>query len=104
MTNCIDSSGIDLQSHAAAQGHELDPWESWRGSAVMRHPNGDKIIVTRNAANEHYVYFSVRDERDHGTIVDFIERRKSLNLGQVRKELRPWVGRTSSGTLPWGQG
>ena len=36
-------NGIDLRAYAAEQGYRLDRKESWRGSAVMRHPNGDKI-------------------------------------------------------------
>jgi hypothetical protein len=53
----------------------------------MRSVAADKVIVKRDA-DQHYVYFSVRDERDDGSIIDFAMRRKGLNLGQVRKELR----------------
>jgi hypothetical protein len=83
---------IDLRGYAASQGYQLDRKESWRGSAVMRHANGDKIIIKR-AADGHYVYFSVRDERDNGTIIDFLRNRQGLSLGAVRKELRQWSGR-----------
>ena len=41
----------------------------------------------------HYVYFSVRDERDNGSIIDFLQNRRRMSLGAVRKELRHWVGR-----------
>lgn len=57
----------------------------------MRGVAGDKVIVKRDA-DQHDVYFSLRDERDDGSIIDFAMRRKGLNLGQVRKELRPWIG------------
>ncbi len=63
---------IDLRAYAAGQGFQLDRRESWRGATVMRHPNGDKIIVKRNGADGHYLYFSVRDEADNGTIIDFV--------------------------------
>jgi 5S rRNA maturation endonuclease (ribonuclease M5) len=33
----------------------------------------------------------VNDDRDQGSIIDFTQRRKRLNLGEVRKELRPWL-------------
>lgn len=82
---------IDLREYAAGQGYTLDRRESWRGSAVMR-SGGDKIVIKLNS-NGHYIYFSVRDERDNGTIVDFVQFRKRLSLGEVRKELRPWIGR-----------
>jgi len=89
---------IDLRTFAAGQGYSLDRKESYRGSAVMRHSNGDKIIIKRDA-DDHYIYFSVRDDADHGTIIDFAKRRLGLSVGAVRKELRPWVGMPSS-TLP----
>jgi hypothetical protein len=38
------------------------------------------------------VYFSVRDDRDHGSLIDFVQFRQNLSLGAVRKELRPWIG------------
>jgi hypothetical protein len=86
---------IDLRAFAAGQGYTVDRRKSWSGSAVMRHSNGDKIIIKRDA-DGHYVYFSVRDDRDHGSIIDFCKHRLGLSLGAVRKELRPWVGIPSS--------
>lgn len=83
---------IDLRAYAAALGYGLDRKESWRGSSVLRHPNGDKVIVKVDS-DQHYVYFSVRDESDNGSIIDFVQRRKAANLGRVRQELRPWIGR-----------
>jgi hypothetical protein len=92
---------IDLRLYAAAQGYQLDPRESWRGSAVMRlgGRGGDKIIIKRNS-NGHYVFFSVRDDADNGTIIDFIQKRQRLSLGGVRQALRPWIGRPPSPALP----
>src|ERR1700722_6353102 len=91
---------IDLRAYAAGQGYQLDRKESWRGSAVMRHANGDKIIIKREA-DGHYVYFSVRDDGDHGTIIDFAKRRLRCSLGAVRKELRPFIGMPSSALTPY---
>lgn len=85
---------IDLREYAADQGYKLDRKESWRGSSVMRR-GGDKIIIKRNG-NGHYVYFSVRDDLDNGSIIDFIQKRQRLSLGNVRKELRQWAGRPPS--------
>ena len=86
---------IDLRAFAAEQGYALDKRESWRGSSVMRHGNGDKLVVKRDH-DGHYVYFSVRDDRDNGTIIDFVQKRKPCSLGQVRQALRPWIGRAPS--------
>jgi hypothetical protein len=92
---------IDLRQYAAANGYTLDPRESWRGSAVMRKDGrgGDKIIIKRNG-NGHYVFFSVRDDADNGTIIDFVQNREGVSLGAVRKELRSWIGRPASPGLP----
>jgi hypothetical protein len=92
-------TSIDLRVYAANKGYMLDRKASWRGSAVMRHANGDKVIIKRDA-DEHYVYFSVRDEADHGSIIDFVQHRLGLNVGAVRKELRPWIGKFAE-VLPY---
>src|SRR5271157_5127335 len=85
---------VDLRQFAVSLGYTMDRRESWRGSTVLRR-DADKIVVKRNH-NGHYVFFSVRDDRDNGTIVDFLERRQNLNLGEVRQILRPWIGRPAT--------
>lgn len=87
---------INLSQYAAAQGYELDKKKSTRSSLVMRHSNGDKIIVSKKGAN--WVYFSVHDDSDNGTIVDFVETRTSKTLPDIGKELAAWNG--EGGTLP----
>jgi hypothetical protein len=93
-------SYIDLRSFAASQGYQLDLKESWRGSAVMRNASGDKIIIKRDI-DGHFVYFSLRDDRDNGTIIDFAKRRLGLSIGGVRKELRPWLSMPSPPLPPY---
>lgn len=90
---------IDLRAYAASRGYVLDRKESWRGSAAMRHAGGDKVIIKRDA-DGRYVFFSVHNDADHGTIIDFARHRLGLNLGEIRKELRPWIGRPA-GNLPY---
>lgn len=82
---------INLTEFAASRSYALDRRESSRASATMRHPDGDKIIITR-AESGDWVYFSVRDDRDNGTIIDFLQKRGGGSLGQVRKILRGWLG------------
>jgi len=84
-------TNINLTQYAAGQGYVLDRRESSRNSAVMRHPNGDKIIIARGH-DGHWIYFSVRDNSDNGSIIDFVQHRSGGSLGEVRKELRPWTG------------
>lgn len=81
---------INLTEYAASTGYELDRRESSRNSAVMRHPNGDKIIIARQADN--WVYFSVRDDKDNGSIIDFVMRRQAGGMGKARQTLRQWIG------------
>jgi hypothetical protein len=88
-------SEINLTEYAAAQGYRLDRKASSRNSAVMRNDAGDKIVIARGH-DGHWIYFSVRDDFDNGTIIDFVQKRKGVKLGGVRQELRPW---TSGG---WG--
>jgi hypothetical protein len=85
---------IDLRQLAESLGYQIDRRESWRGSTVLRCA-ADKIVVKRNG-NGHYVFFSLRDEDDNGTVIDFVQRRQHLSLGAVRKVLRPWIGRSAS--------
>jgi hypothetical protein len=92
--------GLGGHPKPTIEGHfqNLDRRESWPGSTVLRR-GGDKIVVKRNH-NGHYVFFSVRDDRDPGTIIDFVQRRQHGNLGAVRQMLRPWIDRPAA-ALPW---
>lgn len=81
---------IDLRAYAAAQGYEVDKRDSWRGSAVMRQ-GGDKIVISRDT-DGHYVYYSFRDERDNGTIIDFVKNRQRLTFKAALQELRRFDG------------
>src|SRR5262245_32870020 len=85
---------IDLRRFAASLGYQIDKLDSWGGSTVLRR-GADKIVVRCNR-NGHYVFFAVRDDRDHGSIIDFLQRRQHLNLGAVRQILRPWLGRPAA--------
>jgi hypothetical protein len=83
---------IDLRAYAAGQGYQLSK-ESWRGSSVMRHPVSDDKVIIKRGMDGHFVYFSVRDDRDNGSIIDWVQHRnRGMSLGAVRKELRPWIG------------
>ena len=79
---------INLVEYVQNQGYELIKSESSRASAVLRRGE-DKIIVATDQ-DGHGIYFSVRDDADNGTVIDFVQRRTGANLGQVRKELRGW--------------
>ncbi len=87
-------SDIHFLHYAADRyGYQRDRRESSVSSHVLRHPaSGDKIVV-RKDRDGHWTYFSVRDDRDHGTLIDFVQRRgRHVSLGSVREELRSWLG------------
>jgi hypothetical protein len=84
-------TAINLTEYAACQGYLLDRRASSRNSVVMRHTNGDKIVIAQGE-DQHWIYFSVRDDSDNGSIIDFVQRRRRCTLGDVRRELRPWIG------------
>lgn len=89
---------LNLVEYAEVCGYAIDRKESSHNSTVMRRGK-DKIVVATHK-DGHGIYFSTRDERDNGTIIDFVQRRQGLNLGQVRKVLRPWIGESLFPTAP----
>ena len=34
-------------------------------------PGGDKIVIAQDE-DQHWIYFSVRDDSDNGSIIDFV--------------------------------
>jgi Protein of unknown function (DUF3991) len=91
---------IDLCQYAAAEGYREDTRYSSQACFCMRHPvTNDKIFIGIDKKDAHYVYWSVRDDKDNGSIIDFVAHRKRLNLRERRawrtigEELRPWIGR-----------
>jgi len=89
-------SEINLVEYAQSQGYEIDKKKSSKNCIVLKDGTGDKILVGLDKTDGHYFYYSVTDERDRGSIIDLVQKRKNLNLGEVRKELRPWLGMTYS--------
>lgn len=81
---------IRLHEYAAFLGYELDQRDSSRREVVMRRAD-DKISV-RMDADGHYVYYSFRNAKDNGTIVDFAMSRQNKTMGEARKALRLWGG------------
>jgi 5S rRNA maturation endonuclease (ribonuclease M5) len=83
---------VNLTELAASLGYQLEPRDRGaRASVSMRHPARDDKIVIRRDSDGHWTYFSVRDDHDNGSVVDFLQRRRHISLGAVRKELRAWL-------------
>lgn len=87
---------IDLEAYAEAQGYVSDTRVRSRVSRTMKHPDGDKIIIGMAAHDRHWIFCSIGDLTDNGSIIDFVQNRRGFNLGQVRKELRPWLDRPTA--------
>lgn len=92
-------TGINLSAYAAAKGYQIIRRESSRNSVSMKHSNGDKIIIARGH-DQHWIYFSVSDEQDNGSIIDFVQKRQDVSLGIVRKILRQWTGTSAPYPAP----
>lgn len=77
---------ISLVELAASYGYEMIKKESSRASVAMRHPDGDKIVVTTET-DRHDVFFSVHGNHS-GSVIDLVMYRENVNLGGARKVLR----------------
>lgn len=86
---------INLVEYAQSEGYQYIAKQSSRNSAVLFHDNGDKIVVATDT-DGHGIYFSVKDDRHQGTIIDFVQNRRNVGLKTVRAELKSWQneGRT----------
>ncbi len=83
-------TNINLVEYASIYGYQVIKRESGPNSKIME-KDGDKIVVA-TGTDGHGIYFSVHDKTDSGSIIDFIQKREGLNLGQVRKVLRVFSG------------
>jgi len=74
-------------------GYAIDTEKTRRTSTVMRHANGDRLIIAKKP-DDVYVYIAVRNgtEAESGTIVDLLKHDRRENLGEIRRELRRWLG------------
>jgi hypothetical protein len=81
---------INISEYLATYGFTRDK-KSCATYAVMR-KDAKKIIITK-APDGHYVYTDAHNESDNGSIIDICQRLTGKNLGQVRRELRPWIGK-----------
>ena len=79
---------LNLGELAASYGYELDRHESSRSSLVMRHADGDKIVIA-TGEDGHAVFFSIHANAS-GSVIDFVMHRQGGNLGHARKTLRAY--------------
>lgn len=90
---------IDLSEYAKQSfGYEVDKKKSSANSLCLK-SDRDKILVKQDAKSGNWVYASITDSNDKGSIIDFLQKRRSLNLGQVRQELRGYMGISRTTTV-----
>ncbi|MCC7389431.1 MAG: DUF3991 and TOPRIM domain-containing protein [Phycisphaerales bacterium] len=87
---------LDLRVIAGELGYTINTKRSSRGSAVMDHQSGDRILVAV-ASDGHFVWCSVHEPAS-GSCIDLWQRHRGGSLGEVRRALRPFLG--SPGSLP----
>ena len=81
---------INLIDFAKSEGYEVEKKKSTIHSVCLSHRNGDKIIVSKK--NGIWVYFSVFDDSDNGTIIDFIQHKIQKSYTEIFNFLRNWKG------------
>jgi hypothetical protein len=85
---------INLVEFAIGRGFELRRDKSTRRAKVLKHSCGDRILVSQSAQDGHWVYHSLGgDERDSGTIVDFLLQRDARgDMRSVHSACREFLG------------
>lgn len=81
---------VNLGVIASEYGYRLVPKKTNKHSVFMESAN-DKIIIGKNG--QHYVYWSVFNERSSGTAIDFAQNviEPGCSLPRVRELLRPFI-------------
>jgi conjugative relaxase-like TrwC/TraI family protein len=79
---------VNLVQFAVSQGYVVNKKKSTQRSIVLDRDE-DKIIVSRGNDGT-WIYFSVREAQDKGTIVDFAQRRTDAEIGVLADKLELW--------------
>ncbi|WP_075342473.1 DUF3991 and TOPRIM domain-containing protein [Tenacibaculum agarivorans] len=77
---------INLINYAASFGYKINKRKSTRNSVVMFNDGKDKIVVSRK--NSIWMYFSVFDHEDNGTIINFIQNRTGKSIPEILDEFQ----------------
>lgn len=89
---------IDLVRYATERHQYTITAEGKNGQWHHLEKGGEKLLVSSGKGQEYPLYKNLHDERDAGSIIEFAQARgegrngPGLNLGEVRKELRSYLG------------
>ena len=85
---------INLSEFLASKGYSVVPDKTTPNSVCMA--LGEERLIITKAVNGHWIYFRVQrsesDIREGGSIINYLMTRSGKNIGQIRNELRPWLG------------
>ncbi len=84
-------TNINLAEFSSTFGYTRDKITSSTNAPVMVHEDGDKIIIAKDKSDSHYVYFNPQNDRDKGTIIDFMRNRTNETLRDIKKRCRAWL-------------
>ncbi|MEA1990567.1 MAG: toprim domain-containing protein [Pseudomonadota bacterium] len=87
---------INLVDYAQSLGFEVVKKESTKKSIKLK--NGSDTLIISTDTDGHGIYFNAQSNKS-GSIIDLVQEFKNLNLGQVRKELRPFIGRDANARI-----
>lgn len=71
----------DLVAYAEGMGYERVAEKCCPNSIYLKR-DGEKIVIKRDA-DQHYVYCNVHDDRDQGSIIDFVMNRRSCRYAEA---------------------
>lgn len=80
---------INLIAYATNSGYVKDKRESSKSCIIMR--KGNSKIGISTTPDGHDIFYDYHKEKG-GSIIDFVKHETGKNLGQIRQELRPWIG------------
>lgn len=81
MSNLSQVKQIDLVAYAEGMGYERVASKCCPNSIYMKR-DSEKIVIKRDA-DQHYVYCNVHDDRDQGSVIDFVMNRRSCGYAEA---------------------
>ena len=86
---------INLTHFMSAHGFMFNKRKSTQRHDFMKSGDGVIYLVSVSSKDGHWVFKSPLNPLDNGSIIDFCKKHITRNLGEIRKYLRPWVGKFS---------
>lgn len=99
-TNELDKfkTEIDLVGYMQKFGYTVSPRfsEGSTGNRRIAMVKGDEVLMVRkDKSSGHFIYINKKSEIDRGSIIDFLQKETSMNLGEIRRELRGYLNEPS---------